>query len=152
LEESCALATPLARTKGITIERELSTEVFDIGDEPFLRQLFLIFLDNAVKYSPAQSRIYVRLETRDGIARAAFQDEGIGIADEHLPLIFERFYRASSHSSEVAQSGGLGLAIAQAIVRAEGGSIDCHTIPGKGTTFTINLPIRNRESLPSSQS
>lgn len=151
LEESCALATPLARAKGISIERELSAEVFDIGDEPFFRQLFLIFLDNAVKYSPAHRRIHVRLETCDGVARATFQDEGIGIAEEHVPHIFERFYRASPHSSEEAQSGGLGLAIAQAIVRAEGGSIACKTTPGKGTTFTIDLPIRNHEPLSFSQ-
>ena len=143
LEESCALAAPLARAKDIVIERDLKAEVFHLGDEPFLRQLFLIFLDNALKYSPSHSRIRVRLEVQDGTAQTQFRDEGIGIPAEHLPHIFERFYRAEPHHSEEIQSGGLGLAIAQAIVRAEGGSIHCHTAVGKGTVFTVNLPIRN---------
>jgi heavy metal sensor kinase len=148
LEESCALATPLARVKGIVIDRDLKEEVFNIGDEPFLRQLFLIFLDNAVKYSPPHSRVCVGLEVSNGMARSEFQDQGMGISDEHLPHIFERFYRGAPHHSEEVQSGGLGLAIAQAIVRAEGGSINCQTTPGKGTTFTINLPLRTRQSVP----
>jgi len=144
LEESCALATPMARAKGMTIERDLNDEVFNIGDEPFLRQLFLIFLDNAIKYSPSNTRVRVRLQAPNGMAQATFQDEGMGIADEHLPHIFERFYRGAPHNSEEVQSGGLGLAIAQAIVNAEGGSIHCQTAVGRGTTFTINLPIRSR--------
>ena len=135
LEESCMLATPLARAKGIAIDRDLSTEVFHIGDEPFLRQLFLIFLDNALKYSPPHSRVRVHLSASNGTAQADFQDEGIGISDAHLPHIFERFYRAAPHHSEEVQSGGLGLAIAQAIVRAEGGSIHCQTTLGKGLRF-----------------
>jgi len=141
LEESCALAAPLARTKGIVIDRDLTEDVPYLGDETVLRQLFLIFLENAIKYSPASSRVRVRLETPKGLARAQFQDEGIGISEKDLPHIFERFYRAALPNSGEAQSGGLGLAIADAIVRVEGGSIECQTAPGKGTTFTINLPI-----------
>jgi signal transduction histidine kinase len=146
LEESCTLAAPQARIKDIIIDRDLKEEVLYLGDEAFLRQLFLIFLDNAIKYSPPKSRIRVRLETPDGRVRAQFQDEGIGIAANDLPHIFERFYRAAPANYGEAQSGGLGLAIAQAIVRAEGGSIECHTAPGAGSTFTINLPARSRSS------
>ena len=151
LEESCALATPLARAKDIRIDRDLRAEVFHLGDEPFLRQLFLIFLDNAIKYSPSHSRVRVRLDASNGMAQAEFQDEGMGISDEHLPHIFERFYRGAPHNSEEVQSGGLGLAIAQAIVRAEGGSIHCQTTLGKGSVFTINLPIRSHLSSPTPQ-
>ena len=151
LEESCALATPLARSKGIVIDRDLKEELSSRGDETFLRQLFLIFLDNAIKYSPPHSRVCVHLEVSDSMARAEFQDEGMGISDEHLPHIFERFYRAAPPSSEGVQSGGLGLAIAQAIVRAEGGSIHCQTTPERGTTFTINLPVRTCQSIPTAQ-
>jgi signal transduction histidine kinase len=107
--------------------------------------LFLIFLDNAIKYSPPQSRVRVRLGAPQGIAKVEFQDEGMGISDEHLPHIFERFYRGAPQTSEGVQSGGLGLAIAQAIVRAEGGSIHCQTALGRGTTFTIRLPLRTRQ-------
>jgi two-component system OmpR family sensor kinase len=149
LEESCALATPLARAKGLVIDQELKEEVFYLGDETFLRQLFLIFLDNAIKYSAPKTRIQVRLEISDGLARVWFRDEGIGIAREHLPHIFERFYRAAPAGTGEAHSGGLGLAIAQAIVRAQGGSIDCQTAPGMGSTFTINLPVQGHQRMPS---
>ena len=149
LEESCALATPLARAKDMVINRDLKNEVSSTGDEAFLRQLFLIFLDNAIKYSPPHSKVSVHMEKSEGTARAVFQDEGMGISAEHLPHIFERFYRGTTQTSQEVQSGGLGLAIAQAIVRAEGGTIQCETTPGKGTTFTINLPIRIPASVPS---
>jgi signal transduction histidine kinase len=152
LEESCTLATPLARAKDIVIDRELREEVSYLGDEAFLRQLFLIFLDNAIKYSPPKTRVRVRLDAPDGSARVQFRDEGIGILDRHVPHIFERFYRAAPPNSGEAQSGGLGLAIAQAIVRAEGGTIDCQTAPGRGSTFTINLPTHPRQSVPTAQS
>src|SRR5712692_4773345 len=89
LEESCALAGPLAQAKCIQIERKLKQEVTYFGDEAFLRQLFLIFLDNAIKYSSPRTCIRVTLETLNGAARARFQDQGIGISEEHLPRIFE---------------------------------------------------------------
>lgn len=139
LEEACALMTPRARAKGIRIERHLSQEVSYFGDEAFLRQLFLIFLDNSVKYSDRPGEIRVSLAASNGAIRVEFQDQGVGIPAEHLPRIFERFYRAAQPEVE-AQSGGLGLAIAQAIVHAQDGSIECSSHAGKGTTFTILLP------------
>jgi signal transduction histidine kinase len=151
LEESCALAASLAQAKGIHIDRELEEGILYLGDETFLRHLFLIFLENAVKYSPPQTRVRVRLKVSDGLARAQFQDEGFGIAHEHLPHIFERFYRAAPPGSEETHSGGLGLAIAQAIVRAEHGSIDCQSAPGIGSTFTIELPIQSHSPIPATQ-
>jgi len=102
--------------------------------------LFLIFLDNAIKYSPSSTSIRVILEHRDGQVRVCFADEGVGISSEHLPLIFERFYRAAPANSGEAQSGGLGLAIAQAIVRAQRGFIECESTPGAGSSFTVVLP------------
>lgn len=141
LEETCALATPLGQAKDITIERQLNREVAYLGDEAFLRQLFLIFLDNAIKYSPPNTRVRVNLTTVDGVVEVKFQDQGMGIPKEHLPHIFERFYRAAQPGTGEARSGGLGLAIAQAIARAQGGSIECETAPGTGSTFTVNLPL-----------
>jgi signal transduction histidine kinase len=71
----------------------------------------------------------------------------MGISSQHLPFIFERFYRAGAASSGEAHSGGLGLAIAQAIARAQGGSIECESAPGFGSTFTVVLPMTySRES------
>lgn len=140
LEEACALVAPRARNKGIHIERRLSEEVTYIGDETFLRQLFLIFLDNSLKYSAHASSIRVGMAVANGNIQVKFEDQGAGIPAEHLPHIFERFYRVPQMDSTEAQSGGLGLAIAQAIVRAQGGSIECISRLGSGSTFTISLP------------
>ena len=141
LEEACALVNSRARAKNINIVRELDQEIPYFGDEAFLHQLFLIFLDNAIKYSPSETSVRVTLENRHGEVRARFADQGVGISSEHLPFIFERFYRAAPASSGEAQSGGLGLAIAQAIVRAQAGSIECESTPGAGSSFTVVLPM-----------
>src|SRR6266550_6798710 len=141
LEEACGLATSRARTKNISIVRDLNQELSCTGDEAFLRELFLIFLDNAIKYSREGTRIHVTLGIRDGAIQARFQDEGVGISPEHLPFIFDRFYRAAPPTSGEAQSGGLGLAIAQAIAIAQGGIIECESTVGVGSTFTVTLPI-----------
>ena len=142
LEEACEIAVPLARGKGISIEQNLQSEIASTGDESFLRDLFLIFLENAVKYSPPQTRIRVSLGRVNGSAQIQFEDQGMGISSEHLPHIFERFYRAASTDSVEARSGGgLGLAIAQAIANAHGGKIDCQTTLGQGSVFTVILPL-----------
>jgi len=137
LEESCNLALPLANHKNIRIERELQRDVLFNGDATFLRQLFLIFLDNAVKYSPAGSRVRVTLDKNSDVC-VRFQDEGIGIANTDLPHIYERFFRAGP--STETQSGGLGLSIAQAIVQAHHGSIECQSETGAGSIFTVHFP------------
>lgn len=137
LEESCALASPLAAHKKIQIERELQRDVLFTGDATFLRQLFLIFLDNAIKYSPSGSRVRVTLTRKDTV-HVCFEDQGIGISTDNLPRIFERFFRAAPPTE--TQSGGLGLAIAQAIVQAHNGSIECTSEAGVGSLFTVRLP------------
>jgi signal transduction histidine kinase len=140
LEETCALVAPRARAKNISIVRDLNQEVAYVGDEAFLHELFLIFLDNAIKYSPSDSQVRVSLAQNGSTIRICFEDQGVGIASEHLPFIFERFYRAARPGNGEVHSGGLGLAIAQAIARAQGGSIECQSAPGSGSTFTILLP------------
>ncbi|MEJ2009307.1 MAG: ATP-binding protein [Acidobacteriota bacterium] len=146
LEGSCMLATPMAQTKNIVIERDLQQDFPYLGDEAFLRQLFVIFLENAIKYSRPQTTVWVGLEQRDGKLQVRFQDQGIGIPSEHQPHIFKRFYRVGQPSSSESKpgetpSGGLGLAIADAITRATGGSIDFQSEPGTGSVFTVNLPL-----------
>jgi signal transduction histidine kinase len=141
LEEACSLVASRARKKGIAILRQLEKEIPYNGDEAFLHQLFLIFLDNAIKYSPERCVIHVTLEQTGTTIRVCFQDHGIGISPEHLPFIFERFYRAAPSTSGDSHSGGLGLAIAQAIARAQNGSIECTSTPGLGSIFTVVLPL-----------
>jgi signal transduction histidine kinase len=147
LEEACALVMSRARSKNISLVLDLKPEVSYLGDEAFLRQLFLIFLDNALKYSNQGKRIFVSLGRDDGAIRAIFQDEGIGISAKDLPFIFERFYRAApSNNGDVLQSGGLGLAIAQAIVHAQGGTIECESTLAVGSKFTVILPVNSPPS------
>jgi len=141
LEEACALVASRARTKNISIVRDLGEEIAHFGDEAFLHQLFLIFLDNAIKYSPNDTQVRVSLEKQRGAIRVRFEDQGMGISSQHLPFIFERFYRAAPSGSGEAQSGGLGLAIAQAVARAQGGSIECESTLDIGSTFTLVLPV-----------
>ena len=146
LEEICLLVAPLAQAKGIKLERELVSDVPYCGDEVFLRQLFLIFLDNALKYSPPGSVITVRLERQpDRRLRASFSDQGPGIAPEHLPHIFKRFFRVPRVGADEVHSGGLGLAIAEAIAHCQGGLIECRSALGQGSTFSLVLPS---ETLP----
>lgn len=147
LEESCQLVAPLAHARGIRLERHLISDVPYRGDEVFLRQLFLIFLDNALKYSPASSAITVRLEKQDGTLRASFSDQGPGIAPEHLPHIFQRFFRVPRVGADESHSGGLGLAIAEAIAQCQGGSIECRSAPGRGSTFTVSLPAETSSQM-----
>lgn len=139
LEETCTLAAPLATSKQIEIERHLQADVLFSGDAAFLRQLFFIFIDNAIKYSPSGTRLRVSLAS-DKEVQVRFQDQGVGIATEHQPRIFERFFRVSQTGSAETQSGGLGLSIAQAIVRAHQGRIECESQLGVGSTFTVHLP------------
>ena len=140
LEDACRLVDSLAHSKSIIIQRELSLEVSHVGDEAFLHQLFLIFLDNAIKYSPPGTRITVTLTPEPKAVQVRFADQGFGIAPEHRQHIFERFYRVVQPGVDETDSGGLGLAIAQAIARAHGGTVDCQSEEGSGSVFTVSLP------------
>lgn len=140
LDEACGIAAPVARRKNIKIGRLAWNDVPFAGDQALLRQLFLILLENAVKYSPAGAVIRVSIQLVEGKPHVTIQDEGIGIADKHLPHIFERFYRAAPDPNEESRSGGLGLAIAEAIIHAHHGTIDCVSTLGAGSTFTLRFP------------
>jgi signal transduction histidine kinase len=146
LEEACSIATSRAQSKKIRILRDSDQDVPYKGDEAFLRQLFLVFLDNSVKYSPPETSIHASIEQENSIVRVKFEDQGIGISTPNIALIFERFYRAVPRSNGETQSGGLGLAIAKAIVHAHGGWIDCQSVVGQGSTFTVNLPSDDSEA------
>ncbi len=114
------------------------------GDEENLRRITLILLDNAIKYTPASNeagtgRIIVSLERAGRQAVLRVRDTGIGIEAVDLPHIFERFYRADHARSR--QGTGLGLSIAQTVVEQMGGHITAESTPGKGSTFSVWLPL-----------
>ncbi len=141
LEEACTLASCRARTKNIAVVRELNAGIAACGDEAFLHQMFLIILDNAVKYSADGTHVRVSIAQENGTVRVRFEDEGIGVPSEHLGRIFERFYRAAPPGNGGANSGGLGLAIAQAIAQAHGGTLECESTLGVGSVFMVVLPV-----------
>jgi signal transduction histidine kinase len=137
IQEASGLAMAAARQKKIQIEHTHLEEIEYFGDQVFLRQLFLILFDNAIKYSRPNTTIRVALRLVKDQPTAVVQDEGLGISAEDLPHVFERFYRAAPQPNEDARSGGLGLAIARAIIEANGGEISCRSELGKGSIFTI---------------
>ena len=140
LEQACVRIEPIAESKRISIRRDLTRDLAYLGDEVFLQELAIIFLDNAIKYSPCDTEVGVQLDRADDKVRITFEDQGCGIASEDRPRIFERFYRGHNVGSSESRSGGLGLAIAKAIVDAQGGSIECNSVPGSHTTFVVTLP------------
>jgi two-component system, OmpR family, sensor kinase len=103
-------------------------------------QVASILLDNAIKYTPDGGRVLVRVEEENGGTALEVSDTGIGIPEDRLPLVFERFYRADQ--SRTDGGVGLGLSIARQIAEAHGGSIKVRSAPGKGSTFTFYIPDR----------
>jgi two-component system, OmpR family, sensor kinase len=123
-----------------------------LGDAQRLRQLVLILLDNAVRYSHPGGTVRVRLQAAgDASGPPHFEltvaDEGIGIASEDLPHIFERHYRGREARLHRADGTGLGLAIAMALARAHGGSLRVDSEPGHGTTMHLRLPLLSQPAL-----
>jgi two-component system, OmpR family, sensor kinase len=114
------------------------------GDEESLRRVAMILLDNAIKYTPISNeegagRVIVSLEQSRGQVVLRVRDTGIGIGPDELPHIFDRFYRADR--ARLRQGTGLGLSIAQTLVEQLGGSITVESSPGKGSTFSVRLPL-----------
>jgi len=100
-------------------------------------------MDNAIKYTPPGGNVKIQLNKNGKEAVAKVQDTGIGIAAEHLPHVFDRFYRVDQARSRAEGGTGLGLSIAQSIVRSHGGQIELISQPGQGTTCTVSLPEKS---------
>lgn len=109
-------------------------------DPDRIRQAVDNLLSNALKYSPDGSDIDVVVEERNGSIKTSFIDHGIGIPNDELPQLFERFHRARNVSSRYYGGLGLGLYIAKAIIQAHGGTISIQSEEGQGSTFTVSLP------------
>ena len=131
----------LAQKKIINFENSLRP-VMVSGDKHSLVELFVILLDNAIKYSPKNSIVAITIEQLNNRAIVRVTDHGIGIKASELPYIFNRFYRADSARSKENISGyGLGLAIAKQIVELHSGAISVASSPGHGSEFTVKLPV-----------
>lgn len=133
----------LGEDAALTIDAPVIEEVGVLGDLTRLRQLFLNLVTNAIKYTPRGGRVEITLVRSGDEVSLAVRDTGIGIAAADLPYIFERFWRADRVRSRAAERGGfgLGLAICQWIAQAHDGSLSVQSRLGRGSTFTVTLPV-----------
>ncbi len=115
-------------------------EVYVTGDPDRLKQLILILVDNAIKYTPSGGRVILSLQKDGPSAVVTVADTGIGISPEDLPHIFDRFYRAEKARSSDQEGTGLGLAIARWVVDQHEGEISVESQPGQGSTFIVRFP------------
>ena len=134
---------PMAAEKEITLDAETGVELPPVEADPSrLSQVLHNLLDNALRHTPSGGTVHVRVSTDAGQLRVAVRDSGEGIAAEHLPHVFDRFYRVDTARGRNAGGAGLGLAIARSIVTAHGGTIHVESDPvaGPGSTFIVHLP------------
>jgi len=124
---------------GLSGDAEVIAEI----DPARIAQLFENLLENAVKYSPAGGEIGVTIQRAGEAARVVVRDGGIGIPAADLPHVFERFHRATNVDDRRFAGMGLGLYICRGIAQQHGGSIDAESVVGRGSTFTVTLPLRS---------
>ncbi|MBO0778325.1 MAG: heavy metal sensor histidine kinase [Ktedonobacteraceae bacterium] len=142
VESTAAHAEGLAQERGIRLSVQASQPVTLIGDEARLIQVMMNLLDNAIRYTHSGGQVQVSLQATASQAQLVVRDAGIGIAPEHLPHIFERFYRADQARTHTGGSGtGLGLSIVEWIVRMHNGSVGVSSQIGCGSSFTVTLPL-----------
>ncbi|HEX8923152.1 MAG TPA: HAMP domain-containing sensor histidine kinase [Patescibacteria group bacterium] len=135
---------PMAHAKSISLKTSLPPHLFLIADADNLVDLFVILLDNAVKYSPKGKVVLITSTQSDKSVTINVTDQGIGIEPDALPHIFDRFYRSDSARGRSGSGGyGLGLSIAQKIISRHHGSVFVKSQPGQGTTFSVTLPLRH---------
>jgi len=127
------------QAKNVTVEVDVA-DLRIMGDSERLLQAFLNLLDNAIKYSTPNARIFIAASGNKQQALISIRDQGSGIPETDLPRIFEQFYTTSRSSKNGV---GLGLAIARRIIEAHGGSITASSKPGQGAVFTLSLPLES---------
>jgi heavy metal sensor kinase len=131
---------PAAEARGIRMDIQ-STSLPFTGDEDLLLQLVLNLTDNAIKYSNEGGHVTVSCMRDDSSALITVSDAGPGIPPEHLPHIFDRFYRIDAARGQVSGGAGLGLSISRWIAEAHGGTLTAESEPGRGSAFTARLPV-----------
>ncbi|WP_405372494.1 MULTISPECIES: sensor histidine kinase [unclassified Microbacterium] len=130
-----------AEASGITVARGGERGLYVRGDPQILTEAVGNLVANAIAYSPAGAQVGVGVREADGAVEIAIADHGIGIAEEDQQRIFERFYRADQARSRRTGGTGLGLSIVKHAVQRHGGSVELWSRPGRGSTFTVRLPL-----------
>ena len=131
----------LAEPREIDIDLQADGSLNVRGDPDRLRELLVILLDNAIKYSDSGTSVQVRLQPLAGRAQIQISERGRGIPSEALPHIFDRFYRVDKSRSRELGGAGLGLSIAKWIVDSHRGTIRVESVPQEGTSVTVELPV-----------
>ena len=129
-----------AESREIKIEFLKNTDVTILGDESQLEMAISNLIENAINYSPNKTTVVVSLHRVNGLAEIKVKDQGIGISDENIERIFERFYRVDPARSRATGGTGLGLSIVKHIITNHGGDITVWSAQGEGSTFTMRLP------------
>lgn len=146
LNELVRAAEPQARSKGLELQAEVPTNLPSaFGDKDLVAVAISNLISNAIKYTPAGGRIAVRARAEEETLVVEVQDSGIGIPRDEQKKVFEKFYRGSGRDVRQQSGTGLGLALAQQIIRLHGGTLRLDSEPGKGTTFRIDLPLGGKE-------
>ena len=143
IEEICRHAQIIASEKNIKIITAYIERIQVYGDPVRLRQMIWNVIVNGIKYTQPDGEVTISLQEKKDIALITIQDNGIGISNSDLPLIFNRFYRVDKARSREEGGTGLGLSICKFIVDAHKGSIDIESTLGEGTKFKIKLPKQN---------
>ncbi|MBN1402689.1 MAG: two-component sensor histidine kinase [Anaerolineae bacterium] len=140
---------PQFEAKGLALTREIPPDLPRVlGDRDRLTQVLVNLLGNALQYTPPGGHVRIVARPEDGLVQIAVRDDGIGIAPEHLPHLFERFYRVDRSRARVGGGSGIGLTIAQHLVEAHGGQISAASAGlGQGSTFRFTVPMA-RPSAP----
>ena len=142
LNNAVTLVRERASSHGIKLELDVAPQLDTVvADERKLKQVVVNLLANAVKFTPDGGRITLRAARDDGHVRLAVQDTGIGIAPEDQQRIFEEFQQAGTQSERSREGTGLGLTLTKRMVELHGGTISVDSVPGKGSTFTVALPV-----------
>jgi len=142
ISDVAAIYHPITEDQGIVLNLDIEEGVPTVnGDCSRITQCLNNLLNNALQYTPKGGEIRISLEEQDGVALISVIDNGAGMESEHLPFVFDRFYRADPDRNRQTGGSGLGLAITQALVRAHGGEIQAFSEGrDQGSTFTITFP------------
>ena len=145
IREAVNQAQVSAESRGIYVEIGLTDSATVIGDREQLIAAVHNLVENAINYSPADTKVSVTSRNKDGLAEIAVTDQGIGIADNDLARIFERFYRVDSARSRATGGTGLGLSIVKHVALNHGGDVKVWSKVGVGSTFSLLLPLTKSE-------
>ena len=138
----------LAEDQKIVLHTECETVPRVLGDRIQLKQTLVNVLDNAFRHTPTGGTVTIRLKKQDGLAALSIEDTGSGIESQHLPHVFERFYRADDARDRSSGGTGLGLAIVKEIIEAHGGKVHIDSQVGQGTKLRMTIPLNSDSPIP----